>query len=46
MYNDAKCGTLSAWSWPSRFLTRFVDTRLGINDTFEAYEPKVDECNM
>ena len=43
VYNDAKRGTLSAWSWPSGFLTRFAATRPGTNDKFEPYEPKVDE---
>lgn len=28
VYNDAKRGTLSAWSWPSRYLTRFAASRV------------------
>ena len=41
VYNDAKRGTLSAWSWPSRFLTRFVASRQSIHNAFEPYEPKL-----
>jgi hypothetical protein len=43
VYNDAKRGTLSAWSWPSKLLTRFVASRQSIHNVFEPYEPKLEE---
>ena len=43
VYNDAKRGTLSAWSWPSRYLTRFAASRVSVSEAFQPYEPKADE---
>lgn len=43
VYNDAKRGTLSAWSWPSRYLTRCAASRVSVSEAFQPYEPKADE---
>ena len=43
VYNDAQHGTLSALSWPSRYLTRFAAAKQTMNGAFQPYEPKVDE---
>ena len=38
VYNDAKRGTLSAWSWPSRVLTRYMANEVKIG-SFNAFIP-------
>ena len=43
VYNDAKRGTLSAWSWPSKYITRFAASRVSVSEAFQPYEPKADE---
>lgn len=45
VYNGAKHGTLSVWSWPSRYLTRFAAAKQTTisNETFQPYEPRVEE---
>ena len=44
VYNDAKVGTLSAWSWPSRFHSTCFANQVNEKpkgDKFEPYQPKV-----
>lgn len=42
VYNDAKRGTLSAWSWPSRVLTRYMADELKI-DSFVPFVPTANQ---
>ena len=39
VYNDAKRGTLSAFSWPSRVVARNIGSEFDINTEFTNYEP-------
>ena len=39
VYNDAKRGTLSAFSWPSRVVARNIGSKFDINSEFTNYEP-------
>ena len=39
VYNDAKIGTLSAWSWPSRFQTQCFAEQINENPAYEGFEP-------
>ena len=39
MYNDAKRGTLCAFSWPSRVVARNIGSEFDINTEFTNYEP-------
>ena len=42
VYNDAQRGTLSAWSWPSRVLTRCMANDVKI-DVFEPFIPTANQ---
>ena len=39
VYNDAKRGTLSTFSWPSRVVARNIGSEFDINTEFTNYEP-------
>ena len=39
VYNDAKRGTLSAFSWPSRVVATNIGSKFDINTEFTNYEP-------
>ena len=39
VYNDAKVGTLSAWSWPSQFHTQCFAEQINKNPAYEGFEP-------
>jgi hypothetical protein len=46
VYNDSKRGTLSAWSWPSRTLTKNAAAKLQLrekNAPFESFHPTAEE---
>ena len=42
VYNDTQRGTLSAWSWPSRILTRLKAEKLKI-DEFVLFSPTSEQ---
>jgi len=45
VYNDAKSGTLSAWSWPARHLARSASAAFlsHTTDTFQPFTPSFDD---
>ena len=43
LYNDAKCGTLSTFSWPSRVAAGKIGSKFNIKSEFTNYEPN-DLC--
>ena len=39
VYNDAKKGTLSAWSFPSRWVASMIGDRIELNEKYERFLP-------